>query len=234
MRMLLIVAIASWLLTGCKSEQQKEREAELAAPGPLEFDPTDHYELPRWWANGAQMLRLDSSGEYSLYGSSNRYGTPLEYGRWGKQSYAKLWLEPYTTQAPDPRRVTITKIDGKLALLIPGRAPMKGIDKPPLVIEDRLLGAWSGALGTLVLNPNMRYSLSTASLPSVAQSGEAVIHSGGNGRWQIIEKQLILRPDAPGAPILQLPLIIEPTRVIINAPSGPLSRARDDRVERRG
>src|SRR5262245_19414436 len=91
----LLIAL-SGMLASCKSKQEKVREAEQLTPMPLEFDPTEKYELAHWWSNGQQLLRLDDNAAYAVYPDANRYARPIERGRWGQVSYAVLWLEPYT------------------------------------------------------------------------------------------------------------------------------------------
>lgn len=136
MRMVLSVACVALALAGCKSKQEKREEAELLISTPLEFDPTEHHELARWWSNGAQHLRLDETASYALFDVANAYQAPIERGRWSRTSYAALWLEPYTTREPEPRRVSITKLEGRLALIPPGLKPMVALDGPPASLQS--------------------------------------------------------------------------------------------------
>src|SRR5687767_11356489 len=138
MKSLLSVAVlvANFVVCiGCESRHMRDPEPMVSTP--LEFDPTEQFELSRWWSNGKQLLRLESNASYALYPDQNRYRLPLERGRWSQQSYAVLWLEPYTQRELVRQRVGITKIDKKFALVVPKYKPMFAIKSPPEVTEDR-------------------------------------------------------------------------------------------------
>ena len=212
-------------LVSCKSEQEKAREVEHLTPGPLAFDPTEKYELARWWSNGKELLRLDDDAAYAVYPDMNRYSRPIERGRWNQQSYAVLWLEPYTRLRPEPQRVGITKIDGKLALQLPKREPMFAIEKPPTVVEDRLIGTWEGGgLGQLELRNDMRYTLSPMDGDSPRQ-GIPATRGGQGGRWSVSNHELILSPDAPDTQPTRLPLQVTDKELTIQAPGGAMRKS---------
>ncbi len=131
--MLTVVAVA-----GCKSKEYKQQEAEALMSTPLEFDPTERErDLNGWWSNGKQYVRLDESAAYAIYDAANAYEWPTERGRWGRTSYAVMWLEPYNTPQPEAKRVSITKIRGKLALVPPGMEPLFESEEPPTVLRGR-------------------------------------------------------------------------------------------------
>lgn len=225
MRRILALALGVVALIGCKSatEKQFEREQIIIAP-PLEHDPTERVDLTRWWSNGTHLLRLDDNAAYSLYQGANRYARPIERGRWSKQSYALLWLEPYNTIRVEPRRVSIDKVDGKLALLLPGAKmqPMFALPGgPPPVLEDRLIGLWDGALGTLELRSNLRYSLTPSDMTEDVDRRRAY----RKGAWRVADNTLILQSDIPGIDPLRLPLKVETENVTIEGPGGELSKA---------
>ena len=115
-------------LAACEPEYFREPEPVVSKP--LAFDPTEEYELGPWWSNGTQILRLDHDAAYTLYSAQNRYRQPIEQGRWYQQSYAVMWLEPYGGLKPDRSRVSIQKIDGKIALVLPKLKPMFATDPP--------------------------------------------------------------------------------------------------------
>jgi len=219
-----VICTAAALLTGCKSDEPRERQADRPIAAPLELDPTEHVALAHWWSNGKQLLHLDDSAFYSLHEGLNRYNAPIERGRWAQQSYAALWLEPYTTAQAQRMRVTITKIDGKLALVLPKAEPMFALERPPATLEDRLIGKWNGAIGTLRLNDDMRYTLASAAGATASKSTPAV-RGSHVGYWSIINQQLVLQPDGPGDEPLRLPLTVEKDRVMIDAPGGAMTLA---------
>ncbi len=169
-------------------------ESEPMVHGPLDFDPTDEYELSRWWSNGRQLLRLDESGSYTIYPATNRYHALQERGRWHQPSYAYLVFQPYRRGTTDSRRISLDKINGQIAIILPGREPMFGIEQPPKVLEDRLIGAWSGPDGELSLTADQRYVFTPAD-----EDGEPplVRLSRHRGSWAIQGEVLVLQPDSP-------------------------------------
>jgi hypothetical protein len=216
----LLALLALSLITSCQSERQK-REAELAEiPTPLAHDPTDEFEIARWWTNGTHMLRLDDNAYYALYRGTNRYAIPLERGHWGKTSYAVLMLEPYDTLNAERIRVAISRVDGELALTIPKLEPMKVIDRPPTVIEDRLLGAWEGEIGVLRLNSDGTYTLT----PHAAAEDQPVVIAGHEGTWSVIGSDVTLTPRTPGMNSIRMPFTVNGDAASLTGPEGPLVR----------
>jgi len=104
--------------------------------------PTDDYELPQWWTNNEQLLHLHASGAYALYDGTNRYHRPIERGRWAQPGYAALWLEPYAELPREAARASISKSGPLFRLSYRSFAPMVGLEAPPAVLEDRLIGSW--------------------------------------------------------------------------------------------
>jgi len=216
----LFCLIALTTLASCQSEEQKREAALAELPTPLAHDPTDEFELSRWWTNGTHLLRLDANAYYTLYRGTNRYAIPLERGRWGQTSYAVLMLEPYDTLNAERIRVAISRIDGELALTIPKLEPMKAIDRPPTVIEDRLLGAWEGDIGVLRLNSDGTYSLT----PNASAADQLVIIAGHDGTWSVIGSDVTLTPRTPGMKVIHMPFTINGDAASITSPEGPLVR----------
>src|SRR5688572_11452184 len=190
---------------GCDSWHKRD-PAEGLVSTPLELDPTEPYILSRWWSNGTQLLRLNDDASYALYRDQNRYRAPLQRGRWSQQSYAVLWLEPYTQRDPERHRVSIAKMDGKLSVIVPGHKPMHAIKNPPEVTEDRLFGTWEGPGGQLRLRSDMRYSFAPSNPPHGSPS--PIIRSGQNGSWAVVEDRLILQPGLSGAEPMRLDMTI--------------------------
>lgn len=192
-----LIAITTFVSSACKSEQQKKEEADMLVDRPLLHDPTDKFEIGPWWSDGRHLLNLNADGSYALYDANNRYSRPMDRGRWGQQNYGTLWLEPYNRLQPQPTRVVITKIDGRLALQVPKLQPMYPLAGPPSVAEDSLIGDWQGPMGSLRLNADMTYTYTPASgtAPGGARAGMMV--AGHNGRWKLEKDQVVLTPTTP-------------------------------------
>lgn len=201
---------------------------------PLEIDPTERIELAQWWSNGAQLLRLDQSGSYDLYPDINRYHEAIEVGRWRRGNYVTVWLDPYVPAGrPRPSsRGELRRVDGRLTLDIPASGPrgpivaLTELQRPPMVVEDRMIGEWSGEGGTLLLAADGRYRYSA---PYGAGENMGQV-AGHDGYWTIQENQLVFRPDYGGAIVAELTMQNEaPLRVRMPAgelrPSGAITGA---------
>jgi hypothetical protein len=193
MRCLSIPALFLLILLPCACESTEDLMPPPVVHTPLALDPMEEHELGQWWTNGQEMLRLDESGFYALFGEMNRYHRPVQRGKWWQQSYAVLWLEPYEALRTEWIRVQISKINGRLALTIPKMEPMFAIERPPMVMEDRLLGQWTSEKGTLFLSGNLRYTLT----PARAEIDERAIIAGHRGTWRLADDRLLLTPDPP-------------------------------------
>lgn len=187
---------------------------------PLAFDPTEEYELATWWFNGRRLLYLGDDGYYAIHDEGNRYRPPDERGQWWKHSYAALWLEPYDTPRHETRRVSIRKTDGELALHVGRLEPFAPLEEPPPVLEDRLLGRWSGAPGRLELRADMRYVF----LPRIAADERQAALTRHEGRWSLEGVSLLLQPDSPRAVPLSLDLQDHGAAIVLAAESGDLHR----------
>lgn len=225
----ILMAGAAFTFSACKSAVEKQFEAEqIVISPPLDHDPTNRDPLSQWWANDTLLLRLDENAAYSLYAGANRYLPPIEHGRWSQQSYAVLWLEPYNTIKVDPRRVSISKVGSRLALTLPSSAsPLLALDRPPIVLEDRIVGTWEGELGTLQLMENLRYTLAPRPGDTTVSSPQRNAMRKGN--WKIAENQLVLLSDVPGVEPLRLPLTATAASITIAAPEGTLSKVAPQR-----
>ena len=216
MRYLAVVLV---LLIGCES-QEPTPEAEFVISTPLSFDPTEKYELAAWWSNDEQLLHLDRTGFYRLYQGTNRYRGTAERGRWWQQSYAALWLEPYSEQPQEPTRVSIRKSDDGFTVELRDLEAMKALDEPPTVLEDRLIGTWRGEFGTLTLTGNSRYVYSPSAPP---QATPAVV-AGHQGDWRIEDKMLLLLPDSPAMEPIALSVSATGETAVLRSSAGPLRR----------
>ncbi len=193
MRFLLCIVLIAILGPGCASDKKQEQDP-LTLSTPLPLDPTDTYEIAEWWTNGKQLLQLSETGLYRLHDGINRYRMPIERGRWSRRNYAALWIEPYAELPSEPARISIRRVGGKLELDVRGLQPMTSLEMPPDVIEDHLIGGWSGDIGSLVLGGDLRYSFSRSQRRS---SGPAELASEEGG-WQVKDDFLVLQPDSRG------------------------------------
>ncbi len=218
MRAALVTLIVVMMLSGCASGDRRAREAKAAVP--LAFDPTEKYQTPQWWTNGQELLYLDSDGGSELYPGTNRYSRPTETGRWWQQSYAALWLEPYAQYASPRTRCSIRKIDQDYVLVVRSLEPMLGIGVPPAVVEDRLIGSWSGPIGVLKLDGDLRYVLS----PRAGTSSAPAAVASQDGRWLVEAKTIVLRPDSPSIEPRYLSIAEEEGALVLETEDGRMTR----------
>jgi hypothetical protein len=205
-------------VAGCAASSDDTQDIYVSTP--LAFDPTEEYELATWWFNGRRLLYLGDDGYYAIYDEGNRYRPPDERGQWWKHSYAALWLEPYDTPRHETHRVSIRKSEGALALHVGRLEPFAPLAAPPPVLEDRLLGRWSGDPGRLELRDNMRYVF----LPRIAAGDEQAALTRHEGSWSLEGVSLVLQPDSPRAEPLSLDLQERGEAIILAAESGELHR----------
>ena len=207
-----------WLLVGC--EMTPEEEAAYMYPPPpgdlLDHDPTEAFEISQWWTNGSELLQLNEDASFALFSSLNRYHAPQERGRWSKQSYAVMWLEPYSLLPRERVRVRITRTDGELTLVIPKLKPMFAIEGAPAVTEDGLIGMWYGPQGEIHLKGDLRYTYSPESVTGVSFAGLA----GHKGRWQLSDNTLQLHPDVLGLGTFEFQLVTGETGLVLASPRG--------------
>ncbi len=221
----LLVALIA-ILTSCRPTT-KEVLTYATPPvesTPLNHDPTEAFEIGRWWTNGIQLLRLDEERSFALFNTLNRYQPPQERGVWYQQSYAVMWLEPYSLLPHDPVRVAIKRIEGDIAIVIPKLAPMSPIEAPPVVVEDGLLGAWQAPYGSLIIRENRSYSFS----PDSSDADANVPLVGHSGRWRLDGDQLLLRPDALAMRQMRLSLVVEEDDMRLESGEGAFTPIVDD------
>lgn len=181
------------LLIGCQPAQE-------APPAPaLALDPTDPADPTGWWSNGDRLLHLMDDDRFRLYTGTNRYVEPDQVGRWSSGGYAVVWLEPYRTRRHMRLRLGLGREDGVLLLSMPGEPPMMLLDGPPRAVEDRLIGTWTGAGGTLELQDDLVF---------VLRAGTATNTAGCTGRWWLDGSSVNFEPvaDIPPAWLLQVEL----------------------------
>jgi hypothetical protein len=222
MRIIGVIVCAVFLaLAGCDSK--KKRHSEMMLQTPLELDPTEHHDFDGWWSNGREMLHLDVDAAYQFFATTNQYSQPIQRGRWSQQNYATLWLEPYSELTSSRVRVTVMKTDGQISISLPQRAPFSRINAPPPVLEDRLVGRWTGPVGNLNLTSTMRYTLAPEEkLVNGEPSGVIVGH---RGTWALANQDLVLQPDAGAVQAMRWTVIVDGQDVWIDTPGGAMTRA---------
>jgi len=189
----IITIVALAVVAGCGTTEEHLALAQVTH-NPLDHDPTDEQDLTGWWAGGGAMIRLDQVGSYALYGSVNRYAAPIERGRWAQMSYAQVRLDPYSMMG-GWTRVSISRIDDRLAVTIPGREPMFAIDAPPGVTEDQLVGTWTGDIGQLTILASGHYAFEPAA--AMAGPDDPAIIAGHAGTWRLAGDRVEFSPDPP-------------------------------------
>ncbi len=217
MRFLLSAVLIVIVGAGCASDN-KDRQDPLGVSTPLPLDPTDTYEIAEWWTNGKQLIELNETGFYRLYDGINRYRKPVERGQWSRRNYAALWIEPYAELPSEPARIPIRLVDGELELLVRNLQPMTALEVPPDVIEDHLIGSWSGDLGLLLLGADLRYSLIRNETRS---SGPAALASEQGG-WQVRDDFLVLQPDSRGIRTTVVRVVVSDDGMFLESPDGRL------------
>lgn len=219
MRVALIVAwMVPLLAAGCTSEAKPQPAPAVSTP--LELDPTQDYDLSAWWTNGDQLLHLGEANSYALYESVNRYRKPAQRGRWSHQSYAAIRFEPYAEHSRDAIRGAMRRVGRTLTLNLPGLEPMRSLDGPPRVIEDRLLGRWTAGFGTLRLDDDLRYVYTLN--PGRTRPPAAVTKHGG--AWRVEDDTVILRPDSAGVEPVPVRILETNGVILLEAPDGQLAR----------
>jgi hypothetical protein len=97
---------------------------------------------------------------------------------------------------------------------------MMALDAPPPVVEDRLLGQWTGDSAALRLGADMRYVYSAR--PARAPRPAAV--AGHGGGWQVQGGTVILRPDSRGVEPITVRIREIDGTIVLETPDGRLAR----------
>lgn len=179
------------VLPGCASDPEVEPTPVTRLP----LDPTEPADTVGWWSNGTRLLHLFEDERFALYDGLNRYQDPMHVGRWSVGSYAVLWMEPYRTRQHQRWRVGLRRHEGEILLDLPNEPPMVKLDEPPGVLEDRLIGTWTGADGALELDPSLGFVLRRSAESTAA---------GCRGRWWLDGTTVRLEPIANVPPAWSL------------------------------
>ncbi len=190
----LAIAFGALALCGCSAKQDQQRT--VVSTGPLELDPTEKFSVEGWWSNGSILLLLQDDASYTLWNGTDRYHRPDEVGRWNRDNYFEMWLEPYHVRKVERRRIEIRKVSGLIALVPPGQAPMMWSEIPPQAPEDSLFGNWEANGSTLRLFNSMRYEFI-----SPPAGGAPVAVTRHQGRWSLEGSSLTIEPESPVIPL---------------------------------
>lgn len=175
----------------------------VAPPPPVRLnpDPESPPIVEGWWTNGERLIELAEDGAYRIWTGENRHRTPIERGRWSRQHYAALWLQPYTMRKEARTRVAIGAVGDAPTLQIRDWKPMRRLDGPPPAPEDLFIGLWVGPGGSLDLQPTMRYHYAA---PRQAVESRPVAISSHRGVWFVEEGRVVLQPDSPAIAVVRL------------------------------
>jgi hypothetical protein len=198
-------AFAQEATDGAAPGAAKDGAPALPADTRLRIDPEAPEPVEGYWTNGAQLLELTPEGMYRLFSTQNRFEKPLEVGRWVRQNYATLWLEPYSARKEARTRIVLSKEGSSTQVTVRKFAPMVRVDTPPLVEEDFVIGLWLGAGGTLELKPSMRYRYV---VPAKSGEDRPVVIASHQGSWRLKDGRVELTPDSPSI----ARSLFEPTR----------------------
>ena len=192
------------LLPACEPDRSKTESnptpAAHSPSTPLPLDPTTPVEVTGWWSNGTQLLRLRDDASYQLWNTQNRYEAPAQTGRWARQNYQSVSLEPYRTRPQDVIRGELSRNGDEVFLGLPSLRAMVRLEGPPPVFEDRLAGIWLGPGERLQLKPDGRYRVEARGSGSLGAAGTGVggaMIAGHEGTWSVGDGVLTLVPDSP-------------------------------------
>ncbi len=221
LRLLSIVALVPALAGGCSSGDKTQTASVKDVSTPLPLDPTQEVPVAEWWTNGRQLLHLDEDGYYKLYAANNRYHPAQEQGRWWRQSYATVWLEPYDQRPQEPTRIQLRREGELVVMYVRNFATMTALDEPPVVVEDRLFGRWMGGGGTLQLGTDLRYSYQPREAERVGPASLA----SQEGAWLVEDDLLVLKPDSAGQSPTLVRIRAEDETITLELAEGRLVRS---------
>lgn len=228
-----IAGASAALVAGCTPDLSKTSSNPTPAAHrdstPLPLDPTAPVPVEGWWSNGRQLLQLSDDGSYRLWANTNRFDIPLQNGRWSRATYAAVELQPYAIRTPERTRCDLEYSGSEVRLVIPGVEPMVRFEAAPPTVEERLVGTWRGAGGTLRLLDDGRYH---AEAPAGGAS-QPISLAGHGGRWLYEGATLLLLPDSPTVPTVTI--AVEPygsDDVRLRAGDGAYLRAKDSTAAR--
>ena len=179
-------------------DQKPSAPAIIPANSKLDIDPTETISIIGWWTNGEEIMLIKQDGAFNWWGQPNRFRPPSKIGRWDRQNYRTIWLEPYVDRknpgAMPPRiRAPMRRTDGKIFIDAGLALNMLHVDVAPVAPEDLYVGKWSGPGGSLSLAANGRYELQAT---SVSTNGpELLSRASHNGTWSFDGQYIRLLSD---------------------------------------
>jgi hypothetical protein len=126
MRFALVLSLAALLgvASGCSSQKRTDGPDDSPPRIKLPVDPDNPPEVVGWWSNGREIACIDQSGLYVILPYPDPGVLPVQYGRWTRDSYAFIWLEPYNTRTYKRSRASLDQTTGTLTLAFPSIDPM--------------------------------------------------------------------------------------------------------------
>ena len=204
--------------------QKPSAPAIIPANSKLDIDPTETISVIGWWTNGEEIMLIKQDGAFNWWGQPNRFRPPSKIGRWDRQNYRTIWLEPYVDRKnpgvmPPRIRAPMRRTDGKIFIDAGSALNMLHVDVAPVAPEDLYVGIWSGPGGSLILAADGRYQLesSPASPSSPPRKDPALLsRASHNGTWSFDGRYIRLLSDGS----VQNPVIC----AVVDRPVGSRSK----------
>lgn len=179
-------------------DQKPSAPAIIPADSKLDIDPTETISIIGWWTNGEEIMLIKQDGAFNWWGQPNRFRPPSKIGRWDRQNYRTIWLEPYVDRKnpgvmPPRIRAPMRRTDGKIFIDAGLALNMLHVDVAPVAPEDFYVGMWSGPGGTLSLATNGRYDLEAT--PVSTNGPELLSRASHQGTWSFDGQYIRLLSD---------------------------------------
>ena len=166
----------------------------------LEIDPSEKPDILGWWWDDTTVILLSENGSYRIWAGHDRYRPPVELGRWDRENFNTVWLDPYDAPPETRTHLLIRRIEGKLRLEFDTSRPllMTGPTPPP-VVGDGLLGTWIGDEGKLEIAADGGYRYQP--IFEKASPVKPVVIAGHFGSWRVVKDRLLLTRKSDGSKI---------------------------------
>ena len=184
-------------------DQKPSAPAIIPANSKLDIDPTETISIIGWWTNGEEIMLIKQDGAFNWWGQPNRFRPPSKIGRWDRQNYRTIWLEPYVDRKnpgvmPPRIRAPMRRTDGKIFIDAGSALNMLHVDVAPVAPEDLYVGKWSGPGGSLILAADGRYQLESSppsANPPSRNDPALLSRASHNGTWSFDGQYIRLLSD---------------------------------------
>jgi len=184
-------------------DQKPSAPAIIPADSKLDIDPTETISIIGWWTNGEEIMLIKQDGAFNWWGQPNRFRPPSKIGRWDRQNYRTIWLEPYVDRKnpgvmPPRIRAPMRRTDGKIFIDAGLALNMLHVDVAPVAPEDLYVGKWSGPGGSLILTADGRYQLESSppsENPPSRNDPALLSRASHNGTWSFDGQYIRLLSD---------------------------------------